>query len=62
VDKYVIVFIDDILVFSKNAEEHEEHLRIELEKLRQMQLYAKINKCEFWMEEVAFLSHVLSTC
>jgi hypothetical protein len=59
-DKCVIVFIDDILVFSKTAEEHEEHLRIVLEKLRQHQLYANFSKCEFWMEEVAFLGHVLS--
>jgi hypothetical protein len=59
-DKCVVVFIDDILVFSKTAEEHEEHLRIVLGKLRQHQLYAKFSKCEFWMEEVAFLGHVLS--
>jgi hypothetical protein len=58
--KCVVVFIDDILVFSKTAEEHEEHRRIVLGKLRQPQLYAKFNKCEFWMEEVAFLGHVLS--
>jgi hypothetical protein len=59
-DKCVIVFIDDILVFSKTVEEHEEHLRIVLGKLRQQQLYAKFSKCEFLMEEVAFLGHVLS--
>jgi hypothetical protein len=59
-DKCVIVFIDDILVFSKTAEEHEEHLRIMLGKLRQHQLYAQFSKCEFWMEEVAFPGHVLS--
>jgi hypothetical protein len=59
-DKCVVVFIDDILVFSKIAEEHEEHLRIVLGKLKQQQLYAKFSKCEFWMEEVAFLGHVLS--
>jgi hypothetical protein len=59
-DKCLVIFIDDILVFSKTAEEHEEHLRIVLGKLRQHQLYAKFSKCEFWMEEVAFLSHVLS--
>ena len=59
-DKFVVVFIDDILVFSETAEEHEEHLRIVLEKLRQNQLYAKFSKCEFWLEEVAFLGHVLS--
>jgi hypothetical protein len=60
-DKCVVVFIDNILVFSKTVEEHEEHLRIVLGKLRQQQLYAKFSKCEFWMEEVAFLGHVLST-
>jgi hypothetical protein len=59
-DKCIMVFIDDILVFSKTAEEHEKHLRIVLGKLRQHQLYAKFSKCEFWMEEVAFLGHVLS--
>jgi hypothetical protein len=58
--KCVVVFIDDILVFSKTAEEHEQHLRIVLRKLRQHRLYAKFSKCEFWMEEVAFLDHVLS--
>jgi hypothetical protein len=59
-DKCIVVFIDDILVFSQTAEEHEKHLRIVLGKLRQHQLYAKFSKCEFWMEEVAFLGHVLS--
>jgi hypothetical protein len=59
-DKCVLVFIDDILVFSKTAEEHGEHLRIVLGKLRQHRLYAKFSKCELWMEEVPFLSHVLS--
>jgi hypothetical protein len=58
--KCVVVFIDDVLVYSQTAEEHEEHLRIVLGKLRQHQLYAKFSKCEFWMEEVAFLGHVLS--
>ncbi|CAO2152943.1 unnamed protein product [Urochloa humidicola] len=59
-DKFVVVFIDDILIYSETAEEHEEHIRVVLEKLRQNQLYAKFSKCEFWMEEVAFLGHVLS--
>jgi hypothetical protein len=58
--KCVVVFIDDILVFSKTAEEHEEHLRIVLGKLQQHLLYAKFSKCEFWMEEVTFFGHVLS--
>jgi hypothetical protein len=55
----VVVFIDDILVYSSTAEEHEQHLRVVLERLRQNQLYAKFSKCEFWLEEVAFLGHVL---
>jgi hypothetical protein len=60
-DKFIIVFIDDILIFSKTMEEHEEHLRLELEKLRSNQLYAKFSKCEFWLIKVAFLGHVIST-
>jgi ribonuclease HI len=59
-DRFVVVFIDDILIYSETAEEHEEHLRIVLERLRQQKLYAKFSKCEFWMEKVAFLGHVLS--
>uniref|UniRef100_A0A0A9GW00 Reverse transcriptase domain-containing protein n=1 Tax=Arundo donax TaxID=35708 RepID=A0A0A9GW00_ARUDO len=59
-DKFVVVFIDDILVFSKNEEEHEEHLRLVLQKLRENQLYAKLSKCEFWLKEVPFLEHIIS--
>jgi hypothetical protein len=59
-DRFFIVFIDDILIFSKTMEEHEEHLRLVLEKLRSNQLYAKFSKCEFWLIEVAFLGHVIS--
>jgi hypothetical protein len=59
-DKYVVVFIDDVLIFSKTEEEHEKHLRIVLEKLRSNLLYAKFNKCEFWLAEAAFLGHVIS--
>jgi hypothetical protein len=59
-DKFVVVFIDDILIFSKIEEEHETHLRLVLEKLRAHQLYAKFSKCEFWLSEVAFLGHVIS--
>ena len=51
-DKFVIVFIDDILVYSKNEEEHKEHLRLVLGKLREHRLYAKFSKCEFWLKEV----------
>ena len=59
-DKFVVVFIDDILVYSKNEEEHKECLRLVLEKLREHQLYAKFSKCEFWLKEVGFLGHVIS--
>ncbi|WVZ74917.1 hypothetical protein U9M48_023032 [Paspalum notatum var. saurae] len=59
-DQCVVVFIDDILIFSKTREEHEQHLRIVLEKLRENQLYGKFSKCEFWLEKVAFLGHVLT--
>jgi hypothetical protein len=54
------VFIDDILIFSKNEEEHDEHLRLVLQKLRENQLYTKLNKCGFWLKEVSFLSHIIS--
>jgi hypothetical protein len=56
----VVVFIDDILIFSKNEEENNEHLRLVLQKLRENQLYAKLNKCEFWLKEVSFLCHIIS--
>ncbi|KAJ8770542.1 hypothetical protein K2173_018033 [Erythroxylum novogranatense] len=59
-DQFIIVFIDDILVYSKSDEQHEEHLRITLETLRSNELYAKFNKCEFWLREVSFLRHVIS--
>ncbi|GKC88360.1 putative reverse transcriptase domain-containing protein, partial [Tanacetum coccineum] len=59
-DKFIIVFIDDILVYSKSKEEHEQHLRIMLEILRQKKLYAKFSKCEFWLQQVAFLGHIVS--
>jgi hypothetical protein len=59
-DKFIIVFIDDILIFSKIEEEHKKHLRMVLEKLRSNQLYAKFSKCEFWSTEVAFPRHVIS--
>nr|GFC49240.1 putative reverse transcriptase domain-containing protein [Tanacetum cinerariifolium] len=59
-DKFVIVFIDDILVFSKSKEEHEDHLRTVLQTLRHKKLYAKFSKCEFWLSSVAFLGHIVS--
>ena len=59
-DLFVIVFIDDILVYSKSKKENEEHLRMVLEMLREKKLYAKFSKCEFWLDEVSFLGHVVS--
>jgi hypothetical protein len=59
-DQFVVVFIDDILVYSKGSEEHEDHLRIVLQQLRDHQLYTKFNKCEFWIN-VPFLGHVVSS-
>jgi hypothetical protein len=59
-DKFVVVFIDDILIYSKNEKEHAKHLRIVLTRLREHQLYAKFSKCVFWLEEIQFLGHVLS--
>ncbi|EOY03326.1 DNA/RNA polymerases superfamily protein [Theobroma cacao] len=59
-DKFVVVFIDDILIYSKSREEHEQHLKIVLQILREHRLYAKFSKCEFWLESVAFLGHVVS--
>ena len=58
-DKFVVVFIDDILIYSKSVEEHEQHMRIVLERLRAHELYAKFNKCEFWLTKIAFLGHIL---
>jgi hypothetical protein len=59
-DKFVVVFIDDILIYSKNEEEHARHLQIVLTRLREHQLYAKFSKCVFWLEEIQFLGHILS--
>jgi hypothetical protein len=59
-DKFVVVFIDDILVYSKAEQQHEEHLRMMLEKLRANQLYAKFSTCEFWLTQVPFFGHVIS--
>jgi hypothetical protein len=59
-DNFVMVFINDILVYSRGEEEHEEHLRIALQKLREHRLYAKLSKREFWMKQIGFLGHVIS--
>ena len=59
-DQFVVVFIDDILVYSKDRESHETHLRVVLEILRKERLYAKLRKCEFWLNEVSFLGHIVS--
>jgi hypothetical protein len=60
-DKFVMVFIDNILVYSKNMKDHEEHLRVVLQRLRNHQLYAKFSKCEIWINKVSFLGHVISS-
>ena len=55
-----MVFIDDILVYSKDAQEHEQHLRTVMETLREKTLYAKLSKCDFWLKEVSFLGNIVS--
>ncbi|PKA61079.1 ATP-dependent DNA helicase RecG [Apostasia shenzhenica] len=60
-DQFFIVFIDDILIYSKSHEVHMQHLHLVLQKLREKQLYAKFSKCEFWLSSVHFLGHVVST-
>ncbi|XP_016752724.1 uncharacterized protein [Gossypium hirsutum] len=59
-DQFVVVFIEDILFYSKAKDEHDEHLRVVLQILREKQLYAKLSKCEFWLRKVTFLGHVVS--
>src|SRR3954466_15406995 len=59
-DKFVVVYLDDILIYSKNEEEHTEHLRLVLMKLREHRLYANFSKCDFWLPEVTYLGHVIS--
>ena len=58
-DQFVMVFVDDILIYSQSEEEHEEHLRVVLQLLRNHQLYTKFSKCKFWLIEVRFLGHVV---
>jgi hypothetical protein len=60
VDKFVLVFLDDILIYSKNREEHEEHLSLVLQVLREHQLYAKFSKCDFFQKQIHYLGHVIS--
>ena len=60
-DQFVVVFIDDILVYSKDQQNHEQFLKTDLQTLREKKLYAKLNKCNFWMKEVSFLGHIVST-
>jgi DNA replication protein DnaC len=59
-DKFVVVFIDDILVYSKNEEEHADHLHVVLQRLLKHHLYAKLSKCAFWLKEIKFLGHTIS--
>ena len=58
-DQFIVVFVDDVLVYSPDTKTHQMHLRIVLETLRQQQLYAKFSKCEFWLEEVTLLDHII---
>nr|GEY77645.1 hypothetical protein [Tanacetum cinerariifolium] len=60
-DKFMIVFIDDIIIYSKDEKEHEEHLKAILELLKKEELYAKFSKCEFWFPKVQFLGHVIDS-
>ena len=60
VDRFVVVFIDDILVYSKDAQEHEQHLRIVMETLREKKLYVKLSKCYFWLKNVSFIGRIVS--
>ena len=61
-DQFVVVFVDNILIYSYSKEEHEDHLRIVLQELKDYQLYAKFSKCEFWLTKVRFLEHALRVC
>src|SRR4051812_25670288 len=58
--KFIVVFVDDILIYSKAEEEHKQHLRLALQTLRENKLYAKLSKCDFWLHKVQFLGHIVS--
>jgi hypothetical protein len=60
-DKFVVVFIDDILIYSKTKEDHANYIRVVLQRLRDHRLYAKFLKCEFWLDSVKFLGHTISS-
>ena len=60
-DQFMVVFIDDILLYSRDEQEHEQHLRIILQTLREKKLYAKLSKCDFWLKEFSFLGHIVAT-
>jgi hypothetical protein len=60
-DKFIVIFVDDILIYSKNDEDHAKHLHIVLQCLRDHQLYAKFSKCELWLDSVKFLGHIISS-
>ena len=59
-DQFVVVFIDDILVYSKDAQDHDQHLKIVLQILRERKLFVKLSECDFWLKEVSFLGHIVS--
>ena len=59
-DQFVMIFLDDILIYSKSEEDHARHLRLVLQTLRDQKLYAKFNKCEFWLSSVTYLGHIIS--
>jgi hypothetical protein len=60
-DKFVVVFVHDILIYCRNEEWHEQHLQVTLQQLHDHQIYAKFSKCAFWLKEVPFLGHAIST-
>ena len=59
-DQFVVIFIDDILIYSASEDEHRQHLKIVLQILREKQLFVKFKKCEFWLEEISFVGHIIS--